>query len=47
MVVERIRSGIFSPAIIFDEDWSLSIWDLFLLLLLLPHICTCVDSVKK
>ncbi|KAM0901684.1 hypothetical protein ACQ4PT_019837 [Festuca glaucescens] len=25
MVVERIRDGIFSPEIIFDEDWSLSI----------------------
>jgi hypothetical protein len=32
MVVERIRDGIFSPEIIFDEDWSLSIWDLFFLL---------------
>jgi hypothetical protein len=25
MVVERIRYGIFSPEIIFDEDWSMSI----------------------
>jgi hypothetical protein len=25
MVAERIRDGLFSPEIIFDEDWSLSI----------------------
>jgi hypothetical protein len=25
MVAKRIRGGIFSPEIIFDEDWSLSI----------------------
>jgi len=25
MVIKRIRDGIFSPEIIFDEDWSLSI----------------------
>jgi hypothetical protein len=29
MVVERIRDDIFLPEIIFDEVWSLSIYDLF------------------